>query len=226
MLTQEERALLVEVQDRLLELYVHREQASKTRDWKRVDSLDADIAAADVLRRRPFEQRDQRHALFGAATAFARGDDFFRIVDDQYRPVPARIRLDGAQKKPAQQRREPREFAGRSGLRKVRALDTIEDREPLEELVLHLSRTEAQTVADVIEEQPLAVGEQAAREKAFERQPGASAVFGHRKDIVDVAVQDEDGRHPGVPASGEFQSPAAERSACRYLSVTQAEFRG
>jgi hypothetical protein len=51
MLTQEERALLVEVQDRLLELYVHREQASKTRDWKRVDSLDADIAAAEAKRR-------------------------------------------------------------------------------------------------------------------------------------------------------------------------------
>jgi hypothetical protein len=51
MLTQEERALLVEVQDRLLELYVHREQASKTRDWQRVDSLDADIATAEARRR-------------------------------------------------------------------------------------------------------------------------------------------------------------------------------
>jgi hypothetical protein len=51
MLTQEERALLVEVQDRLLELYVHREQASKTRDWKRIDSLDADIAEVEARRR-------------------------------------------------------------------------------------------------------------------------------------------------------------------------------
>ena len=51
MLTQEERALLVDVQDRLLELYVHREQASKRRDWQRVDSLDADIAAAEARRR-------------------------------------------------------------------------------------------------------------------------------------------------------------------------------
>ena len=51
MLTQEERALLVEVQDRLLELYVHREQTSKTRDWKRIDSLDADIAEVEARRR-------------------------------------------------------------------------------------------------------------------------------------------------------------------------------
>jgi hypothetical protein len=50
MLTPEERALLVEVQDRLLELYVNREQASKRRDWQRVDSLDADIAAAETRR--------------------------------------------------------------------------------------------------------------------------------------------------------------------------------
>lgn len=51
MLTLEERALLVEVQDRLLELYVLREQASKDRDWERVDSIDADIAEAEAKRK-------------------------------------------------------------------------------------------------------------------------------------------------------------------------------
>jgi len=51
MLTQEERALLVDVQDRLLELYVLREQASKDQDWKRLDSLEADIAEAEARRR-------------------------------------------------------------------------------------------------------------------------------------------------------------------------------
>jgi hypothetical protein len=50
MLTQEERDILVEVQDRLLELYVYREQAYKSRDWRRVDCLDADIAAAEAKR--------------------------------------------------------------------------------------------------------------------------------------------------------------------------------
>ena len=51
MLTQDERDLLVEVQDRLLQLYVYREQASKTQDWKRVDSLEADIAEVEARRR-------------------------------------------------------------------------------------------------------------------------------------------------------------------------------
>jgi hypothetical protein len=51
MLTKEERALLVDVQDRLLELYVLKEQASKDRDWERVDSLDADIAEAEMQRK-------------------------------------------------------------------------------------------------------------------------------------------------------------------------------
>ena len=50
MLTQEERALLVDVQDRLLELYVLRERASKDNDWRRVDSLDGEIAKAERRR--------------------------------------------------------------------------------------------------------------------------------------------------------------------------------
>jgi hypothetical protein len=50
MLTQEERALLVDVQDRLLELYVFRERASKDRDWEQVDSIDAEIAEAQAKR--------------------------------------------------------------------------------------------------------------------------------------------------------------------------------
>ena len=50
MLTQEERALLVDVQDRLLELYVLRERASKDNDWRRVDSIDVEIAKADRRR--------------------------------------------------------------------------------------------------------------------------------------------------------------------------------
>jgi hypothetical protein len=41
----------VDVQDRLLELYVLREQASKDQDWKRLDSLEADIAEAEAQRR-------------------------------------------------------------------------------------------------------------------------------------------------------------------------------
>ena len=50
MLTQEERALLIDVQDRLLELYVLRERASKENDWRRVDAIDAAIAEAEAKR--------------------------------------------------------------------------------------------------------------------------------------------------------------------------------
>lgn len=51
MLTQEERALLVDVQDRLLELYVSRERASKEQDWRQVDSIDAEIAEVEAMRK-------------------------------------------------------------------------------------------------------------------------------------------------------------------------------
>jgi hypothetical protein len=50
MLTPEERALLTDVQDHLLELYVLRRQASNKKDWDRVDLLDADIAEAEAER--------------------------------------------------------------------------------------------------------------------------------------------------------------------------------
>jgi hypothetical protein len=50
MLTQEERALLVDVQDRLLELYVFRERATKENDWRRVDAIDAEIVVAEARR--------------------------------------------------------------------------------------------------------------------------------------------------------------------------------
>lgn len=50
MLTREERALLVDIQDRLLELYVLRERAGKNGDWERVDRIDAEIAETEARR--------------------------------------------------------------------------------------------------------------------------------------------------------------------------------
>ena len=50
MLTSEERALLVDVQDRLLELYVFRERATKNHDWQRVDAIDAEIVKTERKR--------------------------------------------------------------------------------------------------------------------------------------------------------------------------------
>jgi hypothetical protein len=57
MLTPEERALLVDVQDRLLELYVFRERATKNMDRQLVDSIDTEIAKAE-RRREQIRQLD------------------------------------------------------------------------------------------------------------------------------------------------------------------------
>ena len=50
MLTPEERDLLLDVQDRLLELYVLREQANRTGNREGVSSVEADIAEAEAER--------------------------------------------------------------------------------------------------------------------------------------------------------------------------------
>ena len=43
MLTPEERALLIEQQDRLLELLVERQESNKAEDWDRVRDLQTEI---------------------------------------------------------------------------------------------------------------------------------------------------------------------------------------
>ena len=43
MLTPEERALLTEQQDRLIELYVSQEEAATAQDWRRVGELQIEI---------------------------------------------------------------------------------------------------------------------------------------------------------------------------------------
>ena len=43
MLTPEERALLTEQQDRLIELYVSQEEAATAQDWRRVGKLQIEI---------------------------------------------------------------------------------------------------------------------------------------------------------------------------------------
>jgi hypothetical protein len=43
MLTPEERALMTEQQDRLIELYVSQEEAAMAQDWRRVGELQIEI---------------------------------------------------------------------------------------------------------------------------------------------------------------------------------------
>ncbi len=46
MLTQEERALVTDRQDRLIELYVEQKEAVRAEDWRRVDKLQSEIDEA------------------------------------------------------------------------------------------------------------------------------------------------------------------------------------
>ena len=50
MLTKEERNLLIDVQDRLLELYVHRDHAKKAQDLARLRALDREITLVETQR--------------------------------------------------------------------------------------------------------------------------------------------------------------------------------
>jgi hypothetical protein len=50
MLTSEERALFVEIQDLLLDLFVQHDEASRAEDWSRVRALETEIDDAMVRR--------------------------------------------------------------------------------------------------------------------------------------------------------------------------------
>jgi len=51
MLTQEERDLLVDIQDRLLELYVRRENANRTADLAELRAVNQEIVVVEAHRR-------------------------------------------------------------------------------------------------------------------------------------------------------------------------------
>ena len=50
MLKKEERDLLIDIQDRLLELYVRRDHANKTQDLAQLRALDREIALVETQR--------------------------------------------------------------------------------------------------------------------------------------------------------------------------------
>jgi hypothetical protein len=50
MLTPEERELLTDIQDRLLELYVHRENMNRTGDWEQLRAVHQEIAVVKAQR--------------------------------------------------------------------------------------------------------------------------------------------------------------------------------
>jgi hypothetical protein len=50
MLTPEERDLLTDIQDRLLELYVQREHVNRTADWAQLPAVNREIAVVEAQR--------------------------------------------------------------------------------------------------------------------------------------------------------------------------------
>jgi hypothetical protein len=50
MLASERRDLLLDIQDRLLDLYVRRDEAGRTGDWQLADLIDEEISEARVQR--------------------------------------------------------------------------------------------------------------------------------------------------------------------------------
>jgi hypothetical protein len=50
MLTPEDRELLIDIQDRLLELYVHREHLDRTGDRAQLRAINQEIAATEAQR--------------------------------------------------------------------------------------------------------------------------------------------------------------------------------
>jgi hypothetical protein len=62
MRTQEERDLLVDIQDRLLELYVYRENANRTADLAKLREVNQEIAVVEAQR-----EEIRRWEMAGAA---------------------------------------------------------------------------------------------------------------------------------------------------------------
>src|SRR5262249_43445176 len=155
---------------------------------------DAQVQLPHLGRRGPLQQRDQRHPLFETGAGFfLRRDDLLGEINDERNTGPPPPVVGQAQEEAAQQRREPDELARWAGLVEVRVLDLVVNLQPLEEPLLRVGRAKGQAVADVVEQQKIALGKQASGEKRFERDVFNLLRVLHRKGVKDVSVQDKDG---------------------------------
>lgn len=106
MLTQEERALLTDIQDRLLELYVLRERAGRERDRERLASIESEIAEVEAQREQ-IRQLDTVGSAYGGGTPMTRNS-----AKTQRRHVREKSVVDHVARKLFEPRREP---AGETG---------------------------------------------------------------------------------------------------------------
>ena len=101
---------------------------------------------------------------------------------------------------------------------KRRALHVVVNRQPLEEPLLHLRRTKAQPVADVVEQKKVAVGKQTLRQECLQRQIAELRAALHWEDIENISVQHEERVSAGVPTTRHLQRPSTQRQTRRALA--------
>ena len=178
------------------------------------DQHDADVQPREFRRGGPLEERDQVHPFLHAGIGFFAGrDELLGEVDYQGDAPPFLFLLGDVQEEPAEQGRQVEEITRGPGGAEVSVLDAVIDFQPLEEAFLHVGGAERQPVADVVEEQAGALGEEAADEESLERDVVEVSIILHGKQVKDVAVEDEERIGAAVPPAGEFEGPAFEREA-------------
>ena len=93
----------------------------------------------------------------------------------------------------------------------IRVLDAVVHFQPFEKAFLHVAGTEGQPIADVVKEQTGPFRKQPAHEKSFERDIVDGGAVLNRKEVENIAAEHEQRVGAAVPASGQFQRPAAQR---------------
>ena len=97
----------------------------------------------------------------------------------------------------------------------ARAFDRVIDVEPLEEAFLHFSGTEGEPITDIVKEQTRALGKQAARKEALQRDIADMRIVLNGKQIENISVEDKQGISASVPTAGQFQRPASQGKTLR-----------
>jgi hypothetical protein len=99
MLTSARRALVTEIQDRLIELYVQQDEARRTEDRDRAHELQVEIAAQreDIRRWNALDRRKQRLGRIGNGKSTGTHAETARARERHYRPPRSgRLRAEGA----------------------------------------------------------------------------------------------------------------------------------
>ena len=89
----------------------------------------------------------------------------------------------------------------------------VENPQPLEKPLLHGGGAERQTLAQVVVEQHAATGEKPAGEERLQRNKFRLVAQGHREELEDVAVQQQEAVRATVPKPRQIGSPGRKRGS-------------